>query len=177
MRVIDLSQTIFSGMKVYPGDPEVEIKQVRSLDKEGWRLQLLKMGSHTGTHVDAFSHMAKGGKTLGQIPLERFFAKARIVKVEKDFPNKVGLVFASEKLDMSLFEKIVAAKPQFIAVSSDCEFEVDLERKLLESGIITFTGLVNVDRLPRGKEFIFYGFPLKIRGGDGSPIRAVAIIK
>ena len=37
------------------------------------------MGSHTGTHVDAFSHMHKDGETLEEIPLERFFGKARLV--------------------------------------------------------------------------------------------------
>lgn len=35
--------------------------------------------------------------------------------------------------------------------------------------------LCNLDKL-LGKEFWFYGFPLKIRNGSGSPIRAVAII-
>jgi kynurenine formamidase len=35
--------------------------------------------------------------------------------------------------------------------------------------------LCNLDKLI-GKRFMFYGFPLKIRGGSGSPIRAVAVI-
>ena len=35
--------------------------------------------------------------------------------------------------------------------------------------------LCNLDKL-FGKDFMFYGFPLRIRGGSGSPIRAVAII-
>jgi len=35
--------------------------------------------------------------------------------------------------------------------------------------------LCNLDKLI-GKRFMFYGFPLKIRDGSGSPIRAVAVI-
>lgn len=35
--------------------------------------------------------------------------------------------------------------------------------------------LCNLDKL-FGKDFMFYGFPLRIRKGSGSPIRAVAII-
>jgi len=35
--------------------------------------------------------------------------------------------------------------------------------------------LCNLDKVI-GKRFMFYGFPLKIRGGSGSPIRAVAVI-
>jgi kynurenine formamidase len=34
--------------------------------------------------------------------------------------------------------------------------------------------LCNLDKLI-GKRFMFYGFPLKIRNGSGSPIRAVAV--
>ncbi|MCL4374556.1 hypothetical protein M1523_01705 [Patescibacteria group bacterium] len=38
MQVIDLSQPLYDNMKVYPGDPEVHIKQAHWLDKDGWRL-------------------------------------------------------------------------------------------------------------------------------------------
>lgn len=37
--------------------------------------------------------------------------------------------------------------------------------------------LVNLDKLVGRKKFQFIGFPLKIRGGTGSPIRAVAMIE
>lgn len=57
MKVIDLSQPLFDGMDVYPGDPEVSIKQIHNLDKEGWRLRYLQMSTHIGTHADAFAHM------------------------------------------------------------------------------------------------------------------------
>ncbi len=35
-------------------------------------------------------------------------------------------------------------------------------------------GLANLERLP--ERFTFVGFPLNIKGRDGSPIRAVAIV-
>ena len=35
-------------------------------------------------------------------------------------------------------------------------------------------GLTNLDQLP--ERFTFVGFPLNIKGRDGSPIRAVAIV-
>ena len=37
-------------------------------------------------------------------------------------------------------------------------------------------GLINLDKLINKGSFQFIGFPLKIRGGTGSPIRAVAIL-
>ena len=42
--------------------------------------------------------------------------------------------------------------------------------------IVTVTDLVNLEKLPLGKQFMFYGLPLKIKDGDGSPIRAVAVL-
>ena len=176
MEIIDLTDEICSKVKLYPGDPKVELKLVHSLKKQGWRLRKLSFGSHTGTHVDAFSHMVKNGKPLSKIPLDRFFGPAKLVKISDKFPFKIGLVFASGKLIAPLFDKIVESGAPFIAVSTGCCFSVDLERKLLKHGVITFTDLINVDQLPEGRTFMFYGFPLKIKNGDGSPVRAVAIL-
>ena len=46
MEIIDLSQPLYDGMEVYPGDPEVHIKQIHTLDKEGWRLKYLQFSTH-----------------------------------------------------------------------------------------------------------------------------------
>jgi kynurenine formamidase len=43
-------------------------------------------------------------------------------------------------------------------------------------GFTHVEGLVNLDRLVGKGRFKFIGFPLKIRGGTGSPIRAVAML-
>lgn len=163
-------------MKVYPGDPKVEIEEVHSIRKQGWRLRQLILGSHTGTHVDAFCHMDLRGRTVDRIPLKRFFGKAQVVGLDDDFPVGLGLVFVSGKLNLSLLKRILKAKSPFIACSVKCSFSVSLERQLLKKGILTFTDLVNVEKLPKNKQFMFYGFPLRIVDGDGSPIRAVVII-
>lgn len=83
MEVIDLSTKIHSKMKVYPGDPEVEIHLHDSYKEKGWELRSLKMGSHTGTHLDSFSHMHPEKESLDQLPLERFFGEAVVVSIEE----------------------------------------------------------------------------------------------
>ena len=47
---------------------------------------------------------------------------------------------------------------------------------LLRGGveIVIVEGLTNLEKLP--ERFTFVGFPLNIKGRDGSPIRAVAIV-
>lgn len=172
MRIIDLSQSIYSGMPVYLGDPEVKVELVNTHQKQGWELRKITMGTHTGTHVDAFSHMHAGMQSIDQIPLDRFFGKAVVVTTEAAYPTGVGLFFPAEA-GIALAEEIIAAAPPFVGG----QLTEELERRLLQQGIITYTDLVNLDQLPPGKVFTFYGFPLKIKNGDGSPVRAVAILE
>ncbi|HKH78135.1 MAG TPA: cyclase family protein [Rubrobacteraceae bacterium] len=44
-----------------------------------------------------------------------------------------------------------------------------------ERGIHHYENLANLDQLV-GRRFTFVGFPLRIRGGTGSPVRAVAVL-
>jgi kynurenine formamidase len=44
-----------------------------------------------------------------------------------------------------------------------------------ERGLTHYENLANLDRIV-GRRFHFFGFPLKIRNGTGSPVRAVAIL-
>ena len=55
----------------------------------------------------------------------------------------------------------------------DSDFEI--HRLCQELGMIHMEGLMNLEALA-GQRFTFSGFPLKIRDGSGSPIRAVALL-
>jgi kynurenine formamidase len=43
------------------------------------------------------------------------------------------------------------------------------------SGITHYENLANLAEVA-GRRFTFFGFPLRIRGGHGSPVRAVAML-
>lgn len=172
MKVIDLSVKIHNDMDIYPGDPGVKIEQVHFLKTHGWNLRKINMGTHTGTHVDAFSHMDnENAFSIDEIPIEKFMGEAMLVSPDDDFPSDLNLLF-SKKIDINYLEKILKSRPNFIGG----DISVELERELLKNGIITYTDLINLDKLPRNKKFFFIGLPLKIEGGDGSPVRAVAIL-
>jgi arylformamidase len=66
----DLSHPIEIGMPVYPGDPSPEITPAPDMPAP-WRVTILKMGTHTGTHLDVPAHYFPGGKTIDAYPLER----------------------------------------------------------------------------------------------------------
>lgn len=172
MKVIDLSMSLYSNMEVYPGDPEVKIEVIQTYEKNKWNLSEIKMGTHTGTHVDAFSHMHQGKDSLDDIPLNRFFGKAVVVNNSQQWPSKTGLFFIQET-SLDSLERIVISNPGFVGGN----ITEALERALLGRNIITYTGLVNLESIPQDKQFMFYGLPLKIKSGDGSPVRAIAIIQ
>ncbi|WP_259780631.1 cyclase family protein [Aestuariispira ectoiniformans] len=176
MRIIDLSQPLYPDMPVYPGDPAVGMPVVHTMESHGWVLRELTMGSHTGTHVDAFAHMVEDGAALDDIPLERFCGKAIAIGPEDDIPDRSGVILVEGEVDAALAARLKRAGSDFIAIGEKAELSEDMQRQLLADGILTFTDLVNTDALPRGQEFLFIGLPLKIRNGDGSPIRAVALL-
>ncbi len=176
MRIIDLSETLRDGMAVYPGDPDVSISIVHHYDQQGWLLRLLQMGSHTGTHVDAFSHMDEQGASLDEMALERFCGLAMVAHIDQTLPQSVGLIFRDDDLTETHLPTILASGAPFIAVGNSATMTVALERALLKNQVVTFTRLVNCNQLPADRRFFFFGLPLKIEQGDGSPVRAVAIL-
>lgn len=171
MRIIDLTQPIKHQMPVYPGDPEVSVEIVQTHDSHTWELRRLSLGSHTGSHVDAFSHMHEGMADLDQIPLTRFLGPAVVVRVGEAWPEGVGLLFL-EDVGLELLERLVAARPNFVGG----RLSEDIERALLERGIITYTDLINLELIPPRVRFFFIGLPLRIAQGDGSPVRAIAVL-
>lgn len=172
MRIIDLSMPIHSGMETYPGDPEVQITVVHTHENETWELRNLTLGSHTGTHVDAFSHMHENLEALDDIPLQRFCGEAQLVTKDAVWPEGIGLLF-HEAIDRNYLDRLLRVKPNFVGGN----ISESLERELLRNRIVTYTNLIHLEKLPISTSFEFYGLPLHIQSGDGSPVRAIAIIK
>lgn len=172
MKIIDLTLPLYDNMPVFEGDPQVEIKQVHSLEKEGWNLRTLFFTTHIGTHINVPIHMTKDGKCLDDYSIENFIGEARLYKSEDDVDPSRGIIFRDQNIDMEIYNVLAEIKPKFVGLSADFEFDIELEKKLLEKGIISYEGLTNLDRLP--VEFTFYGIPLNIKDSDGSPVRAFA---
>ena len=61
-RVFDLAQPLFEECPAYPGDPKVRVKTVKSIEADGFALETLCLATHSGTHVDAPSHLLHGDR-------------------------------------------------------------------------------------------------------------------
>lgn len=174
VKIIDLTLPLYTGMPVYPGDMEARIEPVQSLETDGWNMRRIEMNTHDGTHVNAPIHGILGGNTLDEYPLEAFCGRARLYKPGIPMTSDTGIIFHGQNIDWHLFEEIKKARPRFIGLSSEYEIDEKIEKELFKEGIMLFERLANTETLP--DECMFYGMPLKILGGDGSPVRAFAII-
>ncbi|QRN83803.1 cyclase family protein [Chloroflexota bacterium] len=81
-RIYDISLPITPEMAVWPGDPEVTLRRVNSLDKgDSSNVTQLRMSVHTGTHIDAPLHFLKDGKSIGEISLQKLIGKALVMEM------------------------------------------------------------------------------------------------
>lgn len=166
---------IYSGMPVFPGDPEVIIEQVQTFEKDGWNMKRIHANLHSGTHVNVPIHGTKSGRNLDSYKIEDFIGESVIYKNENDIQSGKGVIFSAVDINKRLAKIIVKEKPKFVGLSAKFEFDIAVEKYLLENGVISYEKLVNTGKLP--PEFYFYGVPLNIKEADGSPVRAFAVVK
>jgi arylformamidase len=86
MHCLDLSHPISEGMPVWPGSTSPEFTPLATVSRDGFAERLFSMSSHTGTHLDAPSHMLEEGLTLDRYELSRFFGSGMLL----DLPEISG---------------------------------------------------------------------------------------
>ncbi|WP_404434509.1 cyclase family protein [Microbacterium lacus] len=77
----DLSHPITGGMPVYPGDPTVHVHAALDLARDGVAVTALRLGSHTGTHIDAPAHTVHGGRTMADVALDELVGEAMVIRM------------------------------------------------------------------------------------------------
>ena len=203
MKVYDLSPEISEKMAVYKDrlEKRPKIYLTRTL-KEGANESRLDIFVHTGSHVDAPYHVLENGKTIDKISLERFMGKAVVLDftkvknaiTEKHFKNikiqknDIVLLKTKNKPDKSFdfnFTYLEKTGAEYLASKKIKAVGIDslgIERSqpnhqthkiLLSKNIPIFEGL-DLSKVKQGMYF-FHGLPLKIKNGDGSPVRAVLV--
>jgi arylformamidase len=82
--IYDISVPITDTMPVWPGDPAVQLLRKSHASKDHSHIVTLtdiRMGSHTGTHVDAPLHMITGGRKLDEFTLDTLVGKATVLQI------------------------------------------------------------------------------------------------
>jgi kynurenine formamidase len=108
MRLIDLSQPLYDGAPNCPAHPPVKSEIIADHARDGWRVELLTLASHTGSHVDSPFHKLADGANLDQIPLDRFTGLAVIADFRGATPDEpLTPEKLSSKLSGPLADRIV----------------------------------------------------------------------
>src|SRR5579862_6311866 len=80
-RVVDLSLAIDADTQVYPGDPLVHFAQHSTIERDGFNLLSVQMGSQTGTNCDAPYHFVEEGAKIDELDLALFAGPGVLIDV------------------------------------------------------------------------------------------------
>jgi arylformamidase len=191
MKIYDITRCIQEA-PLYPGSAPVSVSPLTSfLSGDSYASSLLVFDSHAGTHVDAPCHFIPGAPGIEGVELRRGYGVCTLISV---LPGAMVTAAALEDalecdgrvairgmgksyLTVSAARALVEAGVQ--AVITDAisvgppDNEAEIHRILLSAGILVIENAC-FDGVPDG-EYILCAFPMKIKGCDGSPVRAVLI--
>lgn len=178
-KFVDISRRITNGMKVWPGDPEVEIAQFASISSEGYCLNRISMGTHSGTHVDFPGHILEGNLKVPGLEAmigpcivasagetKRFAADSRS-SIER-------LIVKGELPAIDALRDLIENGLKLIGVESqsvDGGSCLDRHLMLLEAGVVIIEGLA-LQNVSEGPAFLI-ALPLSIDAPDGAPARVI----
>ncbi|KAF8589489.1 putative cyclase [Ramaria rubella] len=86
--LIDLSHSLDNSTQVYPGDPVFSCCPALTLEKDGFNVMSISLGTHTGTHVDAPSHSIKDGASITAVDLSLFQGPAVVIDLRGKQPRE-----------------------------------------------------------------------------------------
>jgi kynurenine formamidase len=89
--LIDLTQPLNEKMLVYPDTTPPTFEVTNTVVKDGYREHQISMLSHTGTHIDAPSHILQHGRSLDQFPVDKFIGCAMVIDCRGR--NEISLEF------------------------------------------------------------------------------------
>lgn len=104
MKLVDLSHEININMSVYTKEEIPKMHDLATIKKDGYNEKILKICTHTGTHIDSPYHMIERGRTIDKFDLNEFLGKALIIDVTKykDIDIK-SIIKYKEKIENSDF--------------------------------------------------------------------------
>lgn len=201
--IYDITVTMQPSMPIWPGDPGFERTLYRSIaGGDSADVSIIKMGSHTGTHIDAPAHFLLGAPTVDELPLDVLVGEAGVFALEAD--DRI-MSADLEKLKLDGYSRILLKTrnsslwsgegftPDFVSLDpSAAEYLAEAGVKLagidyLSVGayddgvqvhrILLEHGMVVVEGLNLSEvmpgKYELMCLPLKILGADGAPARVL----
>ena len=205
MKLIDLTHTIHRSIAVFPGDDPIQLKQIRTLERDGFNNYRLSTGMHVGTHIDGPKHMTTDTRLMADLPLEMFTGKGVLIDVSGEEtitfresfrtsiqPESIVLFYSGmdhhfgEADYFTTYPDMSEELARFLTdqhvkivgldwVSPDHE-PYPIHDILFKSNVLILENLTNLDQLLHETSFEVFAFPLKIEA-DSSIVRVVARVE
>ena len=203
MKIYDITASICDDLPSYDNKKSTVDDVLQIKNGDACNFSIIKISSHTGTHADVPKHFIDNGSCNATTPLEHFFGRAKVIRLsvnshvrKEDLEThdiREGDIILLDT-GQSKFMRQGEFKEDYIALAPcAAEYLVTMKIKtvgidylsvdpynapgfpahkmLLGNGIAILEGLV-LDSVPEG-EYTLSALPLKIPGGNGSPVRAV----
>jgi arylformamidase len=96
---IDVTVPLSPDLVRWPGDPPLELERISDLSRgDDSTFSAIRMGLHTGTHVDAPLHFVPGGGTVMEMPVDVMVGPARVIESAAD-------AISAEEIEESRIER------------------------------------------------------------------------
>ncbi len=203
MKIYDITMTLSPSLPSFPGDPRVMIDPVTRIEQgDPANVSRIAMSSHCGTHIDVSRHYNDHGVSVDHIPLTLLVGGALVADLRgieeigradlSRLPlggverliirtdnsrlwDEEGFCEKYAHLTHDGAEFLLTTQVRLIGIDylSIERFDGDgnVHRLLLGNGMVILEGL-NLDGIEEGT-YELLCLPLKIKGGDGAPARAV----
>lgn len=186
MKLYDITRELFS-TAVYPGDPVPAAEPVREVQKgDKFNLTRIMLGTHSGTHLDAPWHYIPEGKTVEAVTLEQTIGPCHVISMEGKISGSMLEEMLPEKCERLLIQGDVELTPEGASKLAQKNLQLlgvegmtvgteetsdQIHKTLLETGMVI---LENLDlSKPSPGSYVLVAAPLRMKGMDGSPVRAV----
>jgi arylformamidase len=81
-RLIDVSLGIGPEMLTWPGDPAADVVPRKQMARgDSANVSELRIGTHTGTHVDPPVHFIEGAEGIDRVPLDQLYGEAVVAEL------------------------------------------------------------------------------------------------
>ena len=88
-KLIDLTHPLEHGQATFPWDPKLSIIAHNTVQSIGYNITQVSISTHQGTHLDVPFHFYNDGRTIDQVPLERFYGHARLIRIPKQPTDEI----------------------------------------------------------------------------------------
>jgi kynurenine formamidase len=99
MKIVDLTHSLGDDTPMLPGMATPSFVDIARWETDGYRMSEYRFVNHTGTHIDAPSHISGDGDTLDEIGLERLVCDAVTIDVSAREPGPLSRADLEPHLD------------------------------------------------------------------------------